>query len=49
MDALRPILTPEQLTAYESNPSLSFGGTSDVTLMPGGATIRSMMVQPSDE
>jgi hypothetical protein len=43
--ALRPILTQEQMNAYESNPAMSFG-VPDVTVMPGGASIRSIIAAP---
>ena len=45
IEALRPILTPEQMKAYESNPAMSFG-IPDVTVMPGGAAIRSIIAAP---
>ena len=41
LDALRPILTPEQLKVYESNPTAVFG-TPEVTVMPGGGGIRAI-------
>jgi hypothetical protein len=48
VDALRPILTPEQLKAYESNPAAAFG-IPEVTVMPGGASVGTiqMNVAPS--
>jgi hypothetical protein len=48
MDALRPILTPEQMKAYESNPTMSFG-IPDVTAIQGGAAIQSIMVTPAPD
>ena len=48
MDALRPILTPEQMKSYESNPTMSFG-MPEVTVVPGGAAIRSIMVTPQPD
>lgn len=42
LNALRPILTPEQLKAYEISPTTSFG-IPEVTVMPGGAEIRSIV------
>ena len=47
-DALRPILTPEQMKAYESNPATSFG-IPEVTVMPGGAAIRSIIAAPATD
>jgi hypothetical protein len=47
-DALRPILTPEQIKAYESNPAMSFG-IPEVTVMPGGAEIRSIIAAPATD
>jgi len=48
LDALRPILTPEQMKAYESNPAMSFA-IPDVTVMPGGAAIHSIMPVPKPD
>jgi hypothetical protein len=38
LEALRPILTPEQMKAYESNPTTSFGAPG-ITMMPGGTVM----------
>ena len=48
IDALRPILTPEQMKAYESNPTMGVG-IPELTVMPGGAGIRSIIGAPASD
>jgi hypothetical protein len=48
IDALRPILTPEQMKSYESNPVMSVG-IPEVTVMPGGAAIHSIQAIPAPD